>query len=410
MPLGIALSVHRSLLAHETPGPASRVGPALGAKGFRPFFLVAAAFAAAIVPLWLLVLFGAARATPYLEPASWHAHEMVFGFAAAVIAGFLLTAVGNWTGRETLVGPPLLALCALWVAGRLAIAFAALLPRGVVAAIDLAFLPALILVLARPLVAAQNRRNFVMLALVGAMFAANVAIHFDAIGIAPGIARRACLVGVDLVVLTIVIIAGRVVPMFTRNATGVATIRSSPPLDAFAIAAVAVTALLDVVAAGTRAVGVAAAVAAVLTAARATGWLTPRVFRHPLLWVLHVAYAWIPVGLALRAVAAFNPAIAAPAAVHALTAGAIGAATLGMMARVALGHTGRPLVAPRPVAWGFAAITAAALLRVFVPIVHPGWYAASLVASGALWSAAFLAYLVCYAPILGRPRIDGRSG
>jgi uncharacterized protein involved in response to NO len=336
---------------------------------------------------------------------------MVFGFAVAVIAGFLLTAVGNWTQRETVVGAPLLALAAVWVLGRAAMIAAGSLPRGVAAIVDLAFLPLVVLALARPLIATGSKRNFVMLAVVSALFAANFVVHLDALGVvATGSARRACLVGVDIVVLVILIIAGRVFPMFTRNATGIESIRSIPRLDGLAIAGMAFLTVLDVFTPESRGAAVTSGVVGVLAAARAVHWGGRHSARVPLLWILHVGYAWLPIGLLLRALAAFDPAVPRSLATHALTVGAIGCLTLGMMARVALGHTGRPLVATKPLAWAFAAIAGAAAARVLVPLFAPAWYFPALVIAGALWSTAFLTYVLVYAPLLSKPRLDGKAG
>ena len=395
----------------ELPRRAVRPRFALAAKGFRPFFLLASAFAALIVPMWLLVIAGVVHPSAYLDATTWHAHEMVFGFAVAVIAGFLLTAVGNWTQRETLVGAPLLALSALWLVGRLAMFFSGALPRGVVAAADLAFLPCVLVALARPVIAAKNRRNLVMLGVVAALLAANVVVHLDALGVVPaGSAHHACLVGVDLVVLVITIIAGRVFPMFTRNATGESSIRSIPSLDVATVVGMVALTLLDVVAPESTFAAATAGVVGVLSASRAMHWGTRHTLRQPLLWILHAGYAWIPLGLLLRADAHFDPAVPVSLATHALTAGAIGSLTLGMMARVALGHTGRPLIATKPIAFAFAAVSAAALLRTIFPIFVPHRYFAALIAAGALWSLAFLLYLLAYAPLLCRARIDGKPG
>jgi uncharacterized protein involved in response to NO len=358
----------------------------------------------------MLMLLGVARADPYLGATYWHAHEMVFGFAAAVLAGFLLTAVSNWTQRETLVGAPLIALCVLWLLGRVAIAFATLLPRGIPAIVDVAFLPTLIVVLARPLFASKNRRNFVVLGILTALLAANVAVHLDALGLAPGWRRRGCLVGVDVVVVVILVIAGRVFPMFTRNATGMKTIRSSPRLDILTVGAIVLLCVLDAVIPDHMATAVVAASAGVLAAARTVHWGARHSVKHPLLWILHLGYAWIPFGLVLRAIAVVDHAIPPSLATHALTAGAIGSLTLGMMARVALGHTGRVLTVSKPVAAAFALITLAALVRVLGPLAQPGWYLATVLCAGSLWSLAFLLYLVSYTPFLLFPRIDGKPG
>jgi uncharacterized protein involved in response to NO len=395
----------------DPPALTSRPKLAALAKGFRPFFLLAAAFASAIVPLWILVLAGVAQPKGYLAPPIWHAHEMLFGFAVAVMAGFLLTAVGNWTKRETVVGAPLLALAGLWVAGRFAVYFGGTLPRGLPALIDLGFLPVLAIVLVRPLVAARNRHIFHMPVVLVALFAANVVVHLEALGVlAAGSARHACLVAVDIVVFVILAIAGRVFPMFTRNATDVETIRSNRALEVLTLAAMAVLAALDAVVPESLAAAATAGVVAIVAGARAWHWRTVRVWRHPLLWILHVGYAWVPLGLLLRAVSAFHAAVPSSLATHALTVGAIGSLTLGMMARVALGHTGRPLVASHAMAWAFVAVTLAACARVLGPLLFPGAYLLTLTAAGALWTAAFLVYLVVYAPILLRPRFDGRAG
>ncbi|MBN9166248.1 MAG: hypothetical protein BGO98_05255 [Myxococcales bacterium 68-20] len=384
----------------------------LFAKGFRPFFLLASVFGALMVPLWLLALEGVIQPASRFSPMYWHAHEMVFGFTVAVIAGFLLTAVGNWTQRETAVGTPLALLGVLWIAGRVAMSMASLLPPLVPVIVDLAFLPALAVVLARPLVATRNRRNFVMLAVLAALFAANLMTHLDTLGVAPGWQRRGALVAVDVVVLLMLIIAGRVVPMFTRNATGRDGIRSIPALEALTIGLMALLTAMDAFGglALDRAIfAVLAGLAGVVAVARAFRWGTQHVLRQPLLWILHVGYAWIPLGLLLRAAGEATGGVYSSMATHALTAGAIGALTLGMMARVALGHTGRPLAVGTPMVAAFAAMTLAAAIRVAAPLL-PEQYLASLVFAGVLWSASFVVYAIVYAPILVTPRADGRAG
>jgi uncharacterized protein involved in response to NO len=405
--------MNRSLLLHQ-PTQAHDVGskrlPVL-AKGFRPFFLLAALYAIVMVPLWLAVLNGRLPPSTYLQLSTWHAHEMTWGFVVAVVAGFLLTAVGNWTQRETATGMPLLALALLWVAGRLAMLFAGSLPRGVPAAVDLAFLPALALVLARPLIAVKSRRNYVMLAVLGALFAANSVVHLDHLAVLPsGSARRATLLSLDLIVLLILLISGRIFPLFTRNATGVATIRNIPSLDRSCVAAMVALIVVDALTAPGHRLGAAlAGFVGLLAAARATHWGARHSLRDPLLWVLHAGYAWLVVGLLLRATAGV---LGAPSssATHALTVGAIGTLTLGMMARVALGHTGRLLVAPSSMTSACVAITLAALIRVLVPWLAPEQYAVGLFAAGVLWVLAFAVFLAAYAAMLCRPRVDGRAG
>ena len=401
----------RLRLAGEPPPASEAPGLALAAKGFRPFFLLAGAFAVALVPLWVAALFGLVDPGAYLGSMFWHAHEMVFGFAVAVIAGFLLTAVGNWTQRETLVGAPLLALAALWLAGRVALSGALPLPHPVVAAIDLAFLPALAVAIGRPLVAARSDRNLVMLAVVAALWFANLTVHLDALGLAlPGWRRRGSLVGVDVVLFVIVVMAGRVFPMFTRNGTGVATVRSAPGLERAAIASLAALTALTAAMPDARITAALSAVAAALVVAQARHWGAQHTRKLPLLWILHAGYAWIPVGLLLRAASSLTPRVPAPVATHALTVGAIGAITLGMMSRVALGHTGRPLAASRAATASFVVVSFAAVVRVGAPLLYAPWYRGSLVLSGALWSLAFALFVGAYARLLASPRVDGKAG
>jgi uncharacterized protein involved in response to NO len=380
-------------------------------KGFRPFFLLAALFACAIVPAWLLMLSGVLQPTSSLDAVTWHAHEMVFGYAAAVIAGFLLTAAGNWTGRETVVGVPLLALAGVWALGRCAMAFPAALPRGVLAAIDLAFLPLLAATVARPVLATRNRRNFVMLVLLGALACANAVVHLDALGVLPsGSARRAMFVAIDVVLVLGAIIAGRVVPMFTKNATGQPTASAGRAIDALALAAMAAITGIDGLRPESDLGRIAAGIAGALLVVRAARWGTRHTIRHPLLWILHAGYGWMALGFLLRALPLVGVAIPGSLAMHAFTVGALGSLTLGMMARVTLGHTGRSLQASRGTTTAFALITMAATVRVVAPLVAAGGPLIILALAGAAWTAAFGLYLVVYAPMLTAARVDGKSG
>lgn len=395
----------------EIPAPDASPRLAFARKGFRPFFLLAAIFAAAMVPLWLLSLFGIVRQAAYLDGVTWHAHEMIFGYAVAVIAGFLLTAVGNWTQRETAIGGQLLALAALWALGRIAMTAPLPLPPALIAVVDLAFLPVLAVVLARPILAAKNRRNLVMIGVIGALFAANLVVHLDALSlVAKGSARVAYLAALDVVVFLGLVIAGRVLPMFTRNATGRTEVASMPALDKATLVGMLLLVVLDVAASETRLASAGAGVVGVLALARAARWGTRHTGRHPLLWILHAGYGWLGIGLLLRAATLASLPVASSVATHALTAGALGALTLGMMARVGLGHTGRPLVAGRTVTIAFALVTAAAVARVAGPLLHPTAYFAILTVSAVLWSAAFVLYAAAHASVLTSPRVDGKPG
>ncbi|HVW24985.1 MAG TPA: NnrS family protein [Polyangiaceae bacterium] len=386
-----------------------RRGVALFAKGFRPLFLCAAVYAVLAVPLFLLELDGYVRAGAYLPPMYWHAHEMVFGFTGAVLGGFLLTAVANWTGRATAEGGALALLVVLWIAGRAGMLVPEHLPRYLPAFLDLSFLPALLIACARPILKTRNRRNYGFLAILGALFTANASIHAAALGaISSAWEHRGNLVAVDVLVVALVVMTGRVVPLFTRNALGAEDVRAHPVFERLAAAAVVALALVDVFDAPLAATGTVCALGALFTACRMRSWGSARALRAPLLWILHAGSLWIVAGLALRAAAACS-SIPFASGLHALTAGALGSLTLGMMTRVGLGHTGRLLAVPRRIAFAFAAVLFGAVARVLAPVLWPGALG-PLAVAGVVWSGAFAIYLATYAPVLVAPRVDGKPG
>jgi len=360
------------------------------ALGFRPFYLLAGAYAALSVPLW------AAQYAGWLPGANalLHAHEMLFGFAFAVIAGFLLTAVRAWTGRPTPSGAALAVIAALWIAGRV---FAPMFWPGAAVA-DAAFALALAWGIGKPLVASGNRRNWFFIVVVLALGAAGLLFLT-----AP---RAGLVLGLDLVLFVIAVMAGRVVPAFTNNAIAGAGARRNRFVEYAALGSIPLLAALDGLQLPVAAV---ALVAAGLHAARLALW-SPWSTRHrPILWILHLSYAWVVVHLALRGLGEFG-FVSSLLATHALTVGAIGGLTIGMMTRTARGHTARPLQVG---AWEVAAyllVQAAALVRVFVPVAIPDAYVASVVVSAALWCAAFAIFTAVYYPILTRERLDGQPG
>jgi len=392
----------------STPQP--RQPLALLALGFRPFFLAAALAAVALIALWVADYDGVLSMPTYYGAIAWHGHEMVFGYAAAVVAGFLLTAVRNWTSMDTPRGGPLAALLALWIAGRLAPFATGVVPGWLIAVADLAFLPALAASVAVPLVRRRQWRNIAFVPILLLMAFANALVHLDVLGVTPGRARTGLYLGVDLLVLLIAIIGGRVIPFFTERALPGARRHVWRPVEWVAIAALVALAVLRAVPFAPALTLGLAVVAALAHAVRLWGWSDRRLWSVPLLWILYTGYGWVVVGFALDALSA--AAIVSPQlAVHAFTTGAVGALTLGMMARVSLGHTGRPLHAPRPVVAAFALVNVAALLRVFAAWWLPGqWYVSLIVASGAAWVAAFALFLGVYTPILTRPRADGLEG
>jgi uncharacterized protein involved in response to NO len=376
--------------------------------GFRPFFVLAAVAAGLLMPVWGFYFAGDLGVPTRLAPPIWHGHEMLFGFTAAVIAGFLLTAVPNWTGIPAVKGGRLIALVALWIAGRLAVFYAGLLPAWLVAAIDVAFLPALILAIAPALLASGSRRNMGFPVVLLVFTLANLAIHAAAMGYFPLGAEIGIKVAVGLVTLLMIIIGGRVIPGFTANALGTPSRRADWSDKAALYAAIAVL-LLELLPQARLAQGVAAVAAAVLVALRMRGWQSLRTLRRPILWVLHVGYAWIAVGYAFKGLAQLTELLRWQDALHGLTAGAIGTLTLGMMSRVALGHTGRPLRVTPSITAAYILITLATVIRLCTPFaaaLHP--VQALTHVAGGLWATAFIIFLAVYTPMLISPRADGK--
>lgn len=384
------------------------------AYGFRPFFLAAGLYAVLAIGAWAWML--AAGLAPFggLPPQLWHGHEMLFGFIGAAVAGFLLTAVPSWTGSRGFAGAPLVALSALWLAGRIAFAAAACLPWPVIAAAELAFLPLLAFLIGRSLIRERNR-NFPMLVIVAVLWAID-AWFLWAVAASDFVqASLALKTGIGVVLLLVTVIGGRIVPAFTANALrarGIAAeITTRKPVEAAAVGAMALTVVVDALAPGHPTAGVVALVAALAQAARLAGWRSLRTLDAPIVWVLHAAYAWLPLGLALKAIhlLAGAPPWAAQW-LHALTIGAAATMIMAVMTRAALGHTGRPLVVAPGIAVAYGLLLAAGLVRVFGPALVPASYLATVEAAALLWIAAFAVYVVVYAPILVTERADGKPG
>ncbi len=390
-------------------------GIVLLASPFRLFFLLAGIDAIIAIAVWICLYLGHGSWSGPVAPMVWHGHEMVFGYTAAVIAGFILTAVSNWTQTKPWNGRPLALLAVLWLAGRLAWAAAPWLPAPLVAAVDLSFLPVLAWMVAVPLLATGNRRNLIFVALFTALFVANLLIHLEALGVLHDGGHRGLILAVTLIMLFMTVLGGRVIPMFTGNALRRrgenVEIKAVPALERAALITLLVVALLDLVVEGSAAAGIAALAAAVVHGARMSRWQSGRTLGDPLLWVMHLGYGWLVVGLALRGLAALAPDVIPPVvALHAFTTGAIGTLTLGIMTRVSLGHTGRPFVAAPVTVVCYGLVTVAALSRVSVPILAPALTAAAMALTAALWVGAFLLFLIEYFGVLCRPRIDGRPG
>ncbi|MBS4045628.1 MAG: NnrS family protein [Alphaproteobacteria bacterium] len=386
-----------------TPAPISQPWPVL-ALGFRPFYLVGAASAVILLPLWLATLDGHLT-LPVPDPLGWHAHEMLFGFAAAIIAGFLFTAVRHWTGGDTPRGRALAALVLLWLAGRIAPFIAT---PVIAAAIDLVFLPAIAIAVARPIAAMTpprgQRRPWLPVIVLTLLSLANLLHHLDQIAVARAL-------GFGMVAMLIAVIAGRVIPSFTMTGAQV-SVAPAPLRDRVALIALGLAVALDIAAQIVPVPAVPLAVvnilAALIHAARLQQWRSHRALRLPLLAILHIAYAWLPVALLLRGLAYLD--LVSPAlALHALGVGAMAGLMLGMMTRSSLGHTGRPL---RAGGWEIAiyvAITLAAVFRLWAGL-QTDWMLPLLCAAGLAWEAAFGLFLLRYAPMLLRMRMDGKPG
>lgn len=387
--------------------PMRAAGFAPFALGFRPFFLAAGLFAVVLLGLWLAVLQGR-MATGPLAPAVWHGHEMLFGFTVAVIAGFLLTAAQNWTGLRMPSGPPLAALFLLWLAGRLGFLVPGLPPQ-LVALVDLAFLPVLALVLAWPIIKAKQLHNYPFPVMLLALAAANALVHGEALGWTTVTASSGLHLAAYVVVTMMVVMSGRVIPSFTDNKLHTRA-RRWKTIELLAPAATLGALVAALIAPDLLATALLAAIAATVHAIRLAGWYTNKFWSVPLLWILHLGYAWIALGFALLALSAAGMSAAAGASLHAFTAGAIGVLTLGMMARVSLGHTGRLLESAPVMTLAFVAINLAALIRVVLPLFFPALHAQSMMASGVVWAAAFGLFIAVYTPMLLRPRVDGKPG
>jgi uncharacterized protein involved in response to NO len=383
----------------------------LFALGFRPFYSLAAIFAVVSILVWLLSYTGAFQTGGYLRGIFWHSHEMVFGFAIAVMTGFLLTAVRNWTGLPTPTGFALAALAVLWLAGRVLIITG---PPLLAALVDILFVPALAVVIAIPIVRSRNQRNYKIVALLVLIAITQVFYHLASLGPLPAwLAYTTIITALDLMTIVFAIIAGRVIPAFTKNAIPGSEPRHAGWLEFLSFASLV---LIIVTRVGSDWFSIPAlipttilVVAAVSHAFRLTLWQPWLTSGNPLLWMMPVAYSWLPVALFLRVLAAYS-VVSQGAWIHALTTGAISGLMLAMMMRSSLGHTGRPLVASGMDMTAFLLLQLAAIIRVVAGLFGAGLYESLVVASGVMWVLAFAAFLLRYLPMLTRPRIDGRPG
>jgi uncharacterized protein involved in response to NO len=379
-------------------------GPALFSYGFRPFFLFGALYAGLAIMLWLPVYCGEITLPTAFAPRDWHIHEMLYGYVPAVMTGFLFTAIPNWTGRLPLQGTPLIVLVIGWAAGRLAVTFSGTIGWLPSLVIDASFLLLVVVAATREVVAGRNWRNLMVVGLVSLLAAGNVLFHLEShISGAADYSTRA---GLAVVIVLITLIGGRIVPSFTRNWL----VRENPGrlpapfgrFDMIVTVASAVALLTWTAQPANVAAGYALLAAGMLQLVRFSRWAGDRTLCEPLILILHLGYAFVPLGFFLTGLAAFD-LIPAASGIHAFAGGAIGTTTLAVMTRASLGHTGRALHASYGTQAIYAAIVLAALARIVATLV-PEQTAVLLALAAVLWSAAFVGFGIVYGPVVATQR------
>jgi uncharacterized protein involved in response to NO len=379
--------------------------PVLFSYAFRPFFLVNGIFAVLLVLLWVLAQHGSGLGA---ATVLWHSHEMLVGFAMSAVAGFSLTAVATWTGRPAVKGAHLALLVAFWLAGRIAMMLFGWLPTAIVFLLDMLFPSLLAVLLSREIIAARNRRNYPLVAIVFGIVALNGLYHLGAGHWLPGADRLAVYLLIHTLLLLVSIIAGRIVPSFTGNWLRQQGVDDLPvDTDGVNRAALALTLSTGLAASFIPthwSTGLLALAAAGVHAFKLSRWRGMKTISNPLLFVLHVAYLWLPVGYALLACAVFGWLFTPAAALHALTMGAIGSMVLAVTTRVSLGHTGRPLKASRLTVFAYWVLMLAVLGRVLGPLTGKA-YMTMIDVSATAWMLAFAIFVWVYWPVLSRPRV-----
>lgn len=387
--------------------PVRSGGIALFSGGFRPFFLFGTLWAAAAVPIWLFAYTGSAVLPSALPPLIWHVHELIYGYALATVAGFLLTAIPNWTGRLPLRGGPLAALAALWLAGRVAVLSSAVIGAGTAAVIDLAFPAVFTCVIARELIAGRNWKNLPMLVALSLLFLGSTLVHLHVLGYADT-AQEGNRLGLATILMLIALVGGRIVPSFTRNWLAKSRPKGRLPAQAGSLDMAA----LLVTGAGLAAWVIAPSAsftpwmqlaAGGAVALRLSRWCGLSTLREPLVFVLHLGYGWLALGLLLLGGNGLYPLLPPSTALHALTAGAVGTMTLAVMTRATLGHTGRALVAGRATQAIYVLVTLAAVLRLGASLA--GTHAMTITwIAGSAWSGAFGLFALAYGGSLLRAK------
>ena len=391
--------------------------PILLSEGFRFFFFAGPVYAIVAMLIWLgwLGIHAAGAVATYVPfsqpPQQWHAHEMIFGYGGAGLAGFLLTAVPNWTGVKASPATFITSLAALWLTGRLAVLFSTELPAALVMIVDIAFIPVLGANILVNLLKRPKPQNMLFLILLAMMTAGNAAVHLEWMGAASETSTGGLRMGLLTLAAMIAVLGGRVTPGFTRNAMVRAGIETGLPssrgwLDGIGISSAILLAPLAAIDPGDTILAVVAAIAAVSNGLRLSGWRTLAVLDQPILWSLHLGFAMLAAGYGLLALHWFGLGFSEAAALHVVAIGAIGGMTIAVMSRATLGHTGRPLTVPKAIAGAYALVALAALVRSAGVVLAPQHYFTMMFLAGGLWVAAFVIFIAVYAPIVMSPRLQ----
>ncbi len=389
-------------------------------EGFRVFFLSAALFAIFSMVVWIgwLGIHAAGGVLTYVPfstpPHHWHAHELVFGYGGAVLAGFFLTALPSWTGALPSRAAFITAITAVWLSGRIAVFFSSEISPTIVAVVDLAFVPVLSIKILANLLKRPKPQNLMFLGILALLFAGNAAVHLEWVGLMQDTASAGLVSGLLTLSALIAVLGGRVTPAFTRNAMRASGVEAGLPAshalaDGIGIVSAIGLALFALVDADARLLAVIAAVAAIANGIRLSRWRSLAVLNRPILWSLHLGFAMLVLGYGILAFHWAGFGIGRAAAFHILGIGAVGGMTLAVMSRAALGHTGRPLVVAPQIAFAYVLMALAALVRSLGVMMFPGAYYTVIFTAGGLWIAAFVMFLVVYGPILSAPKVDGGS-
>ncbi len=375
--------------------------------GFRPFFLGSAYAAVILMAIWGLLYTNVIQLNNYYGIIDWHSHEMLFGYASAVIAGFLLTAVRNWTNVNTISQTPLAILAAIWLLARI-LPFTPL-PGVLIAVVDVSFFFFLMLAIAHPIIKVKQWSNLVMVGILGVFLIADMLVQAQHLGLLTKGVIQGNTLALYAVLLIIQVLTGRVMPFFTRVVVPDTEVIERPNLEKVLLTTLILLAISDTLALNSLLTSALALVLVVAHIMRVTPWFSKPVLNTPILWVLYAGYLWLIIGFILKVFVGFDW-VTNNLAIHAWTVGTIGITTYGMMSRVSLGHTGREMIPPKFAIAGFYLLFLAAIVRVVFPLISMAHYVLWIEISIALWVLAFALFAIAYTPILSKPRVDGQSG